>query len=444
MNITIDSINETRKAITVTVPIELIKEEEKKVLKAAMEKVAIPGFRRGKVPMQILKTRYAKELDAEMHQKVIDAAYRHLIDNEGVKPYAIVKIDIQGDKITDDQEAVLTFLVDLKPSFELPEYKGIQVTGPAVEVTESEIQAGIEAILKQDVEYIVTDEAAQKGDYVRLSYEGKIGDQTIADLLPRKTIYGTQKSTWEQAGAENVPGVSAVIEGIVGMKAGDFKNVTMHFAEDFQIKELAGQVATYEIFVEEVRKMVCAELNEALLEKLHFASVQELQDSVKDDITKHKTNAAQSYVKNKIMEHLLNSISFPISESAIKDEEEALLRLYMTRMMRHGLSEEEIEAKRDEMINVAEKEAIPHAKGNVILNAIATQENIELTNQDLNACVMHEAYRAGIKPQQFIKQLEKDRQLVQDVRKNALFHKVLDFLYKQSRVTYEGNVDERF
>lgn len=443
MNTSIESINETRKAITVTVPTDLIKTEEDKVLKEAVQKVQIPGFRRGKVPVHILKTKYGKELEADVRQKVIDAAFKHLIDDSKINPYALIKVDIQGDKIVANQDAVLTFLIDINPSFELPQYEGIEITIPGIEASEKEIQEAIQTILKEYADYAVTDQAAQEGDYVKVSYEGKIGDQTIADLLPRKTIYGTQKSTWEQAGAKNVPGVSAVIEGIIGMKAGDHKTVTMHFPEDFQIKELAGQDATYDVTVEEVRKLILPELVEGLFKKIGCESEDDLKAQVRKGILRHKTEASQGIVKNKIMDYLINNISFPISETAIKDEEEALLRLFMTRMMRHGLNEQEIEAKRDELINVAEKEANFHAKGNIILEAIAKKENIELSTQDLNAAVMHEARQADMKPEQFVKLLKNDRKLVQHIRGKALYNKVLDFLYKKSKVTYEGNIENQ-
>lgn len=442
VNISTDRINATRQVITVTVPLEIIKDEAAKLIQETVQKVRLPGFRPGKVPVQMLKTKFAKELNAELKDKVIIAAHKYLMDNAGVNIYAINKLDVQGDQVSEDNEAVLIFTVDVKPQFDLPNYIDIPVTVPAVEVSDEEVERAFRQVLKEFADYNSTDEAAQKGDYVKLSYEGKIDGQPITELLPRKTIYGTQNSTWEEAGAENVPGVPAVIEGIVGMKAGEQKTVIMHFPKDFQIPELADKKATYDLSVEEVRRLDLPEIDEALFKKLNIENTDHLRREIKTKITQEKENISGNQVMNKVIEYLLNSVVCDVPESAIKDEEAALVRLYVKRMYGRGLTEAQIEEQKDEIFAAAQHEAIGRAKLHMILDAIARKENMQIDEQDLNRRVMIDSYNLGMKPQKFVNDLKKDRNAIEEFRQQTLFHKILDFLCKKSKVEYKGGVSE--
>lgn len=439
MKTTIDNVNETRKAVTVTVPVSTIKEEEQALVNTFVQKVKIPGFRPGKAPAQMLKAKYGKEFAAELREKILTKAYKHVVDDSGLNIYSIVKVDLEGDEVSPSKDAIVTFTIDIKPSFELPTYKGIKVTVPAVNVTEEEIDEKIAEMRKQRTEYKVTEEAAKKGDYVKVSYEGKIDGQPIAEIISHKSIYGTQNHTWEEAGAENVPGVPAVIEALIGMKAGDEKTVTMHFPNDFKEKDLAGKTASYHIAVQEVRNPILPEINEDFLKGAQVETIDLLREKIKNELKTGKNHESEGAIREKIVKELLDSTSFAIPESAIADETDSILRSYMTRMMRYGATQAQFEQQKDQLIGEAQKAAVDRAKTNIILDAIVKLEKIELTNQDLQMRVMHEAYMAGVKPQQFVKQLEKDRQLVNEIRQAALFNKVLDFLRKESTVEFTGN-----
>lgn len=439
MKTTIDNVNETRKVVTVTVPATTIQEEEQAALKIFVEKVKLPGFRPGKAPADMLKSKYGKELAAELRDKVVAKAYKHLIDSAGLNIYSIIKVDVEGEGVSPKKDAIVTFTVDVKPSFDLPQYKGIKVSIPAVKVSDEEIDRELAEMRKQRTEYKVTEAAAQKGDYVKVSYEGKINGQPIAEIIPQKSIYGTQNSTWEEAGAENVPGVPAVIEGLIGMKAGDEKTVSMNFPEDFKEDELAGKTASYHITVQEVRNPILPEIDETFLRGAGAENIESLREKIKSDLKIAKQREVEVTIKEKIIDQLLAEISFPIPDSAIADETDSILRSYMTRMMRYGATQEQFEQQKDQLIGEAQKAAVNRAKTNIILDAILKLEKIELTNQDLQMRVMHEAYMAGVQPQQFVKQLEKDRKQVSEIRQAALFNKVLDFLRKESNVEFVGD-----
>ena len=141
-------------------------------------------------------------------------------------------------------------------AFDIPAYEGLKVTNEPTDASAEEVDKMMEQILSQRAEFNVAEKAAEKGDYVRCGYEGKIGDELVADLVPDAPMFGTQATTWEEAGAEGTPGVQAIVDGVIGMKAGDQKEVTMEFPKDFKPEALAGKSAVYSIKAEEVREKV--------------------------------------------------------------------------------------------------------------------------------------------------------------------------------------------
>ena len=147
----------------------------------------------------------------------------------------------------------------------------------------------------------VVEKAAEKGDYVRCSYEGTIEGQAIAELAPDAPMYGKQSKTWEEAGSEDAPGVRAVIDGLVGMSAGE-EEVEMEFSSDFQVAALAGHSAKYSLEVEEVREKILPELDEAFFKSMQVKDEAELRSQIAQNISQQKTqkNFRPSVSKSRI------------------------------------------------------------------------------------------------------------------------------------------------
>lgn len=435
MDIAVQDINETRKMVVVSVSGDDIEQEYKKALVGFTKYVKVDGFRKGKVPANIIEKKYAKEMEEELVNKVRSHSYDKVVKESGLDIFAVVKLD-EG-KIVRGQGATLTFSLDVAPKVELPEYKGIVVELSEEVVGDDEIESAVNKVRDQRAEFKVVDEAAQKGDFVKIGYEGKIGDELIAEIVPGKSMYGTQATTWEEAGAEgDVPGIRAIIDGIVGMKAGDKKEVTMAFPEDFDVEELAGKEAIYSITGQEVRRKELPEMNEDFFKGIGVENLDDLKEKVKAEFLANKKKGSVSKSKDQVIKFLVANTSFPIPESAIEQEVEMMLRNYMTQLMHQGVAHEEFEKRKNELFEQANKRAPEHAKTNIILEEIGKRENIQLKNEDLNLYLMQEAMMARMKPQELVKELQKDRKRVEEIKRVALVNKVLDFLCKEANIKY--------
>jgi len=433
VNITIEDVSPTRKTLVVTVPAAEIAAEEKTVLGEFTQSVRLPGFRPGKAPADLVRRRYAREIGEELARKVTGSAYEHAVKESKLEIFAAIGVD--GEPVALGKDALLKITVDVQPQFSIPEYKGLPITVPAKDITDSDVDAAIYDMRQQRADYAVVVRPAAAGDFVRLNYTGTIDGKPIAEIAPERAIYGTQHGTWEEAGSAQAPGVRAVIDGIIGLKANDKKDVPHTFPADFDVPALAGQTASYAIEVLEVREKRPAALDDAFFKGLQVENIEQLRERVKDDLKSRKEQDSLAASREQIVKALTGAVDFPLPESAIESETQNLLRDFMERQMRAGATEEDFEKRKDELFKSAREAALNRVKLLLILLKIAEVEKVAVDNDDLHRRIMQEAMMTRQRPEQIVKRLQEDRSLLASLQRAILHAKTLDFVVAQANVT---------
>jgi len=399
---------------------------EASLIKEFMRDAKIPGFRPGKAPENMIRMRYAKELKSELSQRVVSKAHQEGVAKSDFEIFGVV--DLNEGEIAAGSDATITFTVDVLQAFEVPAYEGLKVTNEPTEASAEEVEKMFEQLLSQRAEFNVAEKAADKGDYVRCSYEGKIGDELVADLVPETPMYGTQKVTWEEAGAEGTPGVQAIVDGVVGMQAGDEKEVTMEFAEDFKPEALAGKTAVYSLKAEEVREKVMPAMDDAFFASMQVKDEAELRERISQNIEGQKKEKNVNAERQQITEQLLGSVEFAIPESGIESETEAVLRDFMQRNMQQGASEADFEAHKEQLHEGASKAAHDRLKSRLILSKIAEKEKVQAENDDFSRMIMMQAQQSGEKPEKIVKEIQKDQSRINNMRSEILLGKTMDLI----------------
>ncbi|MEZ7843652.1 MAG: trigger factor, partial [Opitutales bacterium] len=374
----------------------------------------------------MIRMRYAKELKSELSQRVVSKAHQEGVAKADFEIFGVV--DLNEGEIAAGSDATITFTVDVLQAFEVPAYEGLKVTNEPTEASAEEVEKMFEQLLSQRAEFNVAEKAADKGDYVRCSYEGKIGDELVADLVPETPMYGTQKVTWEEAGAEGTPGVQAIVDGVVGMQAGDEKEVTMEFAEDFKPEALAGKTAVYSLKAEEVREKVMPAMDDAFFASMQVKDEAELRERISQNIEGQKKEKNVNAERQQITEQLLGSVEFAIPESGIESETEAVLRDFMQRNMQQGASEADFEAHKEQLHEGASKAAHDRLKSRLILSKIAEKEKVQAENDDFSRMIMMQAQQSGEKPEKIVKEIQKDQSRINNMRSEILLGKTMDLI----------------
>lgn len=437
MNTDVKDINPTRRAIIVEVSAGEVDAIEAKLLKDFQRQAKVPGFRPGKAPENMIRTRYAKDIASELKSRVVSAAHQDGVLQSGVDIFGIVELD-EGE-IASGKKAKLNFTVDIMPDFELPKYEGLKVTTEPTEAGEEEIEKMFQQVLSQRAEFNVVEKAAKKGDYVRCSYEGTLDGQAIAELAPDAPMFGKQSKTWEEAGSEDAPGVRAVVDGLVGMSAGENKEVEMEFPSDFGVAVLAGKSATYAVEVEEVREKVLPELDEAFFKSMQVKDEAELRQQIGNNISRQKEQKNFQAERQQVTDQLLAAVDFPLPESGIEGETEAILRDFMQRNMERGATQEDFEKQKEQLHQGASDAAANRLKSRLILGRIAKEEKVQAANEDFSRVIMNEAMQTGQKPDQLVKELKKDQGRIDRMRLDIVMGKTMDLLLeKAERETAEA------
>lgn len=416
MDIEIKEVTETRREVLVTFTPEDIAQEEKGILGEFRQHAKIPGFRPGKAPEALLRKRYGKDIKEELKRKILQTGYRKMEKDGDLKILNLVEVD--DPDMDGEGPATMKMVVDIKPTFTTPDYKGLALEKVATEVTDEEIDQAIEMTRSQRAEFNKVDRAAEKTDYVRCSYEGKIDGESIAEQVSERPMYGAQKSTWEEAGAEDAPGISEIAAALVGMKEGDTKTVEATFAEDHDVEFLRGKTVTYDLEVLEVRERKLPELNEEFLKTLNVESVEQLREQTTESLKGQKEQAGQNKIRQEVTQKLAEMVEFPVPESLVAAETNQILGNYMSRQMQQGASQEDFEKNREALYASANEEALKKVKLDLILDDIADVEKVEVTEEDMSNFLYSYAMQTRRSPDEIVKELQKDRGWVADIQRN--------------------------
>ncbi len=431
MNIEIQDVSVSRKTLVITLDKSEVEAVHQSVVAEIAKAASLPGFRPGKAPAAVVAKRYAKEIEGEFKSKVVNKAYSDGLEQSKLEVFSVV--DVKEGVIEAGISAAVTFTVDIRPEFKSPEFKGLETEVKPVDVTDAEVDAAIEAMRAERADFKVVERASAKGDYVKLSYEGKIGEQAVAELVPDRAIFGKAPQTWEEVeGNEGLlPGLG---QQIGGLSTGAKKDVTIAFPAEFHVTELAGKEAVYAIEVLEVREKVLPALDEAFLKGAQVESVDALKTRTREHLKYRKEMDNRAAQRQQVTEKLAAAVNFELPQSLIESETQSILRRFMEENMRRGVPAETFEQNKEALVADAQKAAARNAKVQLILARIAAEEKIELKDADYDRFIRMEAMRSGQAPEKLVKELGKDRERVRSMQQQLLLDKALDFVVSQATV----------
>lgn len=434
MNIQVNDLSVTRKSLVVTIDANEVENEHKAVVSQFLKLAQLPGFRPGKAPAAMVVKKFAADIDGEFKQKVMSAAYKAASEQKQVQIASITNIEDAGIEV--GKPAVITVTVDVQPDFQLPEYVGLPTEVAAVEVTDAEVDALIENIRAERAQFKTAERVSQKGDYLKIAYEGTIDGKAIAELAPDRLVYAKVPQTWEEVEGTNEGLIPGLGQQISGLKAGDKKAVTIQFPAEFAaVPALAGKTAVYNVEVQEVRERVLPAIDEEFLKSNRAENLEGFKASIRDNLKVQKEMQNRSGQRRQVLDALVAKVDFALPESLVQQETQEVARQFITDSMRRGATQQQLEAEKDKIFETAKATAASRVKSQLILSKIAEKENIEVNDRDFDTYIYRETMRTGEKPEKIIKDLTKNRELLRSVQRGIIFDKTVEFLVTKATVT---------
>lgn len=434
VNVQLNNVSATRKSLVVTLDPSEVDAEHQAVVGEIAKVARIPGFRPGKAPATMVAKRFGKEIADEFKQKVVAKAYRSALEKEKLDVLNIV--NVEEGTIARGEAANVTITLDVRPEFQLPDYAGLPTEIQPVEPTEAEVENVIQGLRSERADFKKADRPAQKGDYVKLAYEGTIDGKPITELAPDKQLYGKVPQTWEEVESEHEGVLPGLSQQLGGVSAGDKKNVAISFPAEFPAAPaLAGKSASYAVEVQEIRERVLPPLDAEFFKSQQVDDVAGLQAKVRNNLKLQKEYQNRSAQRRQITEQLAARVDLPVPDSLVESETQTVLRNFIEENMRRGVPAEQFEKDKKELYDGAKKAAVNRVKVQLILAKIAEQEKITVTEEDINEWLYREAVRSGQKPDKLAKSLASDRDHLRGVQQSIIFDKVVDFLVSKAKVT---------
>lgn len=421
----IEPINSVSKKVTVTFDEKICQETDAAVLKKAQAQATLPGFRKGKVPFELLKQRYSEALNAEFQQELLYKALEHLKKEDKLNVIAVTKSEFSAL----DKGQSLDLEIEINPEIELPDYKNFKLDEEKIDVSKEETKDFIEHLQKQQASYEIVDRPAQANDYVKLSYEGFVGEEPVDSYEGLPHLWAKQKTTWEEVDAKDGIGIPEVVTGLKGLTAGDKKDIDVKFPKDFAVKELQNKKGVYKVEVLEVRKVKLPELNEEFFKKMQVKDLAELNDFAEKTIKNRKEQEFSAQQKQKISEFLIQSVNCELPTSWLRAETDRVLQEMVNLFSSHGVKNTMLEEQKGALFEKAQSIARDRIKLNLCFEKIFKEEKLKLEGQDIEHVLIQEAAQRHMPPQKLLQLVQKDEAERNDIQGKAFQAKMINWLF---------------
>lgn len=395
MNVTVERV-ENEATLKITAPAAEVNAGYKKAVQKIADQANIHGFRKGKAPRAIIEMHYGKEaVKQEAFEIVANKAYSEALDQEKLIPVSDPKVEESTFEEGKDME--LTIKVTLKPEPELGEYKGLHVEKKEVEVTDEQVDAQIKDMMGRDAKMVVAEEGAviEKGDFAIIDFAGTVDGEPFSG--------GEGKGYPLEVGSNSfIPGFE---DQLVGLSKGDSTDVEVTFPEDYFVKDLAGKEAIFKVNIQDVKRKELPELNdEYVASKTDFKTVEELRANYKERMQKAAEANAKAEYEHELIDLAVANAKFSVPEIMIEDKisqmvEEMKMSLESRKMsldmyMQYtGLDMAKI---RENQRPVAEE----NVKTDLVLDAIAKAEDIQVDMADVDAEIAAISAQHGASPEE--------------------------------------------
>ena len=353
----------------------IVKDVEKVFLREAQ----LPGFRKGKVPLQVIRKEFADGLKQEIQRAMFQQKYPEAVKAEKIDEIALANVE---DLKFDDKGGSFVAIVEVKPTFKLPTYKGLKIEFKDAKVEDSAVNDQLERLRAAYAKYedAKEGEAVQDGDFVQIDYSGMIGKKSILEINPEAKIVAEGKGFWTQV--EEGRFLPEILDAVKGMKAGETKEkVTAKFDKTSAPEGLKGEKATYTVTLKSFRRRILP-TDAEFAEKAKAESFEKLQATVRESLEKSAVDNEAMRRENEAVELLMKKVDFDVPESQVRRAMDGYLQELAQRAQYSGLNAEYFEKNRDKILKDAEAAATKQVRLWYVLDAIAAAEKIEAKDEE--------------------------------------------------------------
>jgi trigger factor len=409
-----------KRVLVFEVPRERVEKEIHDIITGIRKEVALPGFRKGKAPLDLVRARFGETAEKEAIEKLIPEAYRKALEKESLQPI----MPAEMSDMTFGREGPLSFqiAIEIAPTVEIGEYKGLKAKREKKEVGDDDVDREIDSLKQRLTSFEKLDRESRQGDVVVADY-WRVGEDG-------KMVRGSRVSNYPfELGAEGM--FKEFNEGLAGLKKGDKTTVKVTYPEDFSQEDLRGTSVEFGIEVKEIGEKKVPEVDEEFAEKMGLESVESLKAKIREQLTEAAEAEALSKLKRSLLDTVIQESSFEVPEGLVSRALEALSRSYREEYERSG--DDPAAEKLREIEEKLRPLAVNVVKEEFILVDIAKRENIVVEDSEIETILTSIAERSGT-PVAEVRKRAAESDEIGRWRRDIIKRKVLDLLFENAKI----------
>jgi len=424
MQITETNTDGLKREFKIVIPAAQIEQRINTRLLELGQRVRLPGFRPGKVPMPLLRQRYQQSVMGEVVEDAVHQGSHQVLTERNLRPAGQPKIEIT--KFEDGSDLEFSMAMELVPEIKFMDFKTVKLEKLSVDVEDGEIDENLRRLAERQrkSEPVSEQRGATTGDIVVIDFVGRVDGAEFAG--------GSAKGQHLEIGSGTfIPGFE---DQLLGVKAGAQKIVNVTFPAEYGVKELAGKPAAFEVSVTEIRQPVAVAVDDALAKSLGLDDLATLRKRIREQIEGEYQALARARLKRKLLDVLADNHEFVVPEGLVDTEFSAIWRQIEADMKADRLDAEDKGKSEEQLRNEYRDIARRRVKLGLLLSDVGQKNNIQVANEELTRALVAEARRYPGQEKQVIDYYQGSPEALNQLRAPLYEEKVIDFVLEQAQI----------
>jgi trigger factor len=433
MNITVTDQEHCKKKLRLEIPADAVRTETDKMAAKLARQVNVPGFRRGKVPSSVVKTRFRKELRDEVLSHLLPHSLGDAIREKELRVIGEPAVD--DLKFGDDESIDVTFTVEVAPEFEVSNYKSLPLSRRVYKVRDEDVELTLNGLRERNAELVpVEDRPAKLGDLVTANLKGEVepgagGPDTRqeGEETQEKELTINQQDLDIELGGKGV--LKEFTDALTGTRVGDVREFQVTYAEDYKPEQYAGRKVNYTAEVTAVRLKELPAADDEFAQGIgeQFKTIKELRADILGKLEHEGEHRSDSELRSALMEQLIDRNRFEVPDYVVEKQMDSRLSTFVRQLQGQGLDPRSLKIDWDDLRESQRARAEREVRGSFILDRIAEAEKIDVADAELDREISQLAERSGIALDALKARLTKEGSL-DSIREQVRNRKALDLV----------------
>jgi trigger factor len=400
----IEDAGPATKKVHVEIPKDRIESKLAEQYKELRQQAAVPGFRVGHAPAKLIEKRFGQDVKEQVRRSLLSESYQQAVEQN--------KLEVIGEPEFENPEAIklpedgnsgmnYSFQIEVQPEINLPDLTHLQVKKPKIEVTDENVQQALTNLREQQGALVpVEDRGVEPKDFLYADVHMKLGEEVVGHQHDAQIV--------ARPGRINGVDINDLDKQLAGLKPGEERTFTVKVPDSHADEKLRGKDVQFEVKLKDLKKLEPAVIDAEFLSDLGFDNEQQLLDALREQMVERITYDVQQSMREQVNQYLVSNVQMELPTRLSDRQAERVVSRRAVDLMMRGVPREQVEANVEKLRSTAKEEAVRELKLFFILQKIATEQNAEVDESELNGRIAMLAAQRGKRPEKLKQEMSKD------------------------------------